>query len=295
MKKILFILLSFLSTYCIAQNTNYHRWKEIPSLVIECDAFGRILYDENGKPKLMTPKPYSNFMVTNKKNADTLIATFTFWLEVIPKTKSNKFRVSNTKFLGELNLRNEVSLFSNNDTISKQDIVKLEQERKFFLISKGDLEGQTNGIYDKSWRFVVGASTLPLKLRVNNFNFAEKVNIGSSFGYRKRTNSIKDNFWSFLLNLGLSVNNLDNESIRTQGVTPVDNIASLSLGAGTIFSASKAQIGLFVGYDFLSQSNWIKYRWIYNKRFWVGIGIGINIFDNEPSDKSPAKEKAFNK
>ncbi len=136
---------------------------------------------------------------------------------------------------------------------------------------------------------VACVNTLPLKLRIYNFNFAEKVNIGSQFGWRKRTNSIKENYLSLNFTLGLSVNNIDASSIRNVGVAANDNIAALSLGSGFVFQSGKIQLGLYYGFDFLSHNNWVKYRWDYNKRPWFGIGIGANIFNNESNDKTPEK------
>ncbi|MFT5384555.1 MAG: hypothetical protein ACI81W_001956 [Saprospiraceae bacterium] len=56
---------------------------------------------------------------------------------------------------------------------------------------------------------------------------------------------------------------------------------ALSFTLGGVFEFSKAQFGVYVGWDYISGSN--KDIWIYQGKPWFSIGVGTSLFNSSSS------------
>lgn len=297
MLKAIFSTVLFTATCCsaTAQITNQYKWKDRPPILQECDRLG-----DHIKGSKVPMDPYSYFWIANKKNADTVIAVLGLWAKV---DKNGALNISDEKKFKELNITTEGinALNSFRTANTEANLFKVLESRKYFLVPVTALTADAIPVYDKgkqTQRLTIGAATLPFKLRVANFDFAKDLNIGSVIGINRRTHHEKNNFINYLFNISVSVNDIDNLAARNVPADqlPAKNIAALTLAGGVVWQSGKAQVGLFYGFDFMSHNNWTKYRWVYNKRPWVGIGFGLNIFQREDTNAGPGDEISnFNK
>lgn len=288
MKKYYCLLIMFFFSCCVAgQNTNQYRWGAKPPILEACDQYGTPI-----KGALVPMAPYAYFWITNKKDDNTVIATLGLWADI---DQNGNVTVSDTDKFKNLNLNNTARgeiLANRISSFSKEYIAN---NRQYFLVPVSALGTGAIPVYatgKQSQQFTIGAATLPFKLRLHNFDFAKDLNIGSVIGINRRTHATKNNYVNYLFNISISVNDIDNLSARNVSADqlPAKNIAALTLAGGMVWQFGKGQVGLFYGFDFMSHNNWTKYRWVFNKRPWVGIGFGINLFQREDLNAGPGDE-----
>jgi hypothetical protein len=164
-------------------------------------------------------------------------------------------------------------------------------QRKYFLMKKTAFDNNCIPVYtlkfSKSAKFTSSAVTLPVKLRLKDFDFDKNFSLGVSGGIKTRISKYNSNYLNALVALNISTNDLD--SFATKGkVTgqPIKNIATFSPALGLVFEFGKAQIGLFAGVDLMSKSNRNKFDWIYHGKPWLSLGFGISILGKEGDNKS---------
>ncbi len=273
----------------VAQNTNQYKWGPKTPILIECDQFGTAITGS----KVAIP-PYSYFWITNKKDDNTVIATLGLWAKIEGDGTVN---ISNETRFQQLNLSSSsISSLTTKGIVNNGiTAMQIQSNRKYFLVPVSALGTDAIPVYETGWksqRLTIGATTLPFKLRLHNFDFAKDLNIGTVIGVNRRIHPTKNNFVNYLFNISISVNDIDNLSARNVPADqlPAKNIASLTLGGGVVWQFGKGQVGLFYGFDFMSHSNWTKYHWVYNKMPWIGIGFGINIFQKDDLNAGPGDE-----
>jgi hypothetical protein len=289
-----FYLLAFcLVMQCIsafAQNTDQYRWSYNPPVFKECDFTGKIIKD-----KFVAPPPYTYFTIVSRKNEDTVIVM----AGLAAKVKSDgSLLINEPEKFRQLNIASaEIGQFGNNKlNTAEVNMEAVESKRKYFLVPTALLGSATAlPVYAKGWgtrTLTIGAATLPFKLRLHDFDFAKDLNIGSVIGWNIRTHRIKNNFLNLMANISVSVNDIDKYTARNvpDEDLPAKNIAALTLAGGLVYQSGKGQVGLFYGFDFMSHTNWTRYRWVYNKRPWIGLGFGINLFQKEDLSMGPADE-----
>lgn len=257
-----------------------------PPILQECNFAG----DPTGHK--FAPAPYTYFTVTSKKDNDTFIARES----IAGKTDGDSVRITDqAKFL-QLNIATSQQENFSKSSRNAYSLSWVNDNRKYFIIPAALLGTATAiPVYAKgckSAQLTISATTLPFKLRIHNFDFAKDLNVGSVIGMNVSTNRIKNNFINYLFNISVSVNDIDKQTARgvPDDQLPAKNIAALTLAGGILWQSGKAQFGIFYGFDFMSHENWVKYRWVYNKGPWIGIGFGINLFQKEYLNASPADE-----
>jgi hypothetical protein len=145
----------------------------------------------------------------------------------------------------------------------------------------------------------VGALVIPFKYRFgfnkNDIEIKDDIvanfNIGIYGGYKlsqyrirnKSGTYVNENYSSWRIGpfLNLSAATLDSVS-TTVGIEPLkkdakQTIAVLSTGIAFMYNIKGAQAGVYAGWDFGMGSD--AKNWNYNKRFWLGFGIGYKITD----------------
>ncbi|GAB1309169.1 hypothetical protein KH5_18520 [Urechidicola sp. KH5] len=141
---------------------------------------------------------------------------------------------------------------------------------------------------------IVTALTIPLKYRFkdkeNNIeeDFSTSFNVSlfagyswgtTSFFHRKKVGN-KSNTWKFTLGaiIGTSTVTLDKSNTASNPLNDDESYTKglISLGIGTTYVFNKINLGVFYGYDY-AIGNYSE-RWDYNKKPWLGLGIGYSIF-----------------
>lgn len=149
-------------------------------------------------------------------------------------------------------------------------------------------------------RFTYGAMTLPIKLRfkekiiVDKLNvktnliekeldsigidFVQDIQLGASFGWRYHPTGNPNWGFNFLGSLGIIA--IDVDEVTTNGKY---NLATDPMGittsAGISLQYKTFQIGLSLGWDFLTRE--LSKNWVYQKKPWLGIGVGIGLYKED--------------
>jgi hypothetical protein len=143
-----------------------------------------------------------------------------------------------------------------------------------YQLSKSDFERLTKVYYDRfEWRS--GVYTVPFKLRLSDFDFDANVNLGVNIGAKIRwKRERKDGFaLEPIFGFGLASIKLDQANSKTESPT---NVSAFSTNLGLLIHInSDINLGLVLGYDFISNHDQQKYDWKYNGKGWLGIGINI--------------------
>jgi len=129
-------------------------------------------------------------------------------------------------------------------------------------------------------RLSLGILTLPFKARVSNDN----VSYDTEFNFNSTVNvyitSFYDTHFSLQFGAGLGAVNLNesNTDYKGTGVLQAQDVRTLTLLTGAMLSHNNIQIGIYAGWDHINnQENFI---WDNNGKLWLGLGIGINVFNN---------------
>ncbi len=289
MKNLFFFLITIIvsNSFCTAQNTTQYKWGSRPPLVFECDIFG------NHEKKKIPVSPHSYFTITSRLNADTLIAT----TGLFGKIKDGILLTDEPEKFKQFNIKTEAKDGLLTKAINgKMTVDQFLEKQQYFLVPVSLLNTADAipvfATCRESAQFTLGIASIPFKLRLHNFDFAKDLNIGSVLGFNMRTHPTRNNYINCLLNISISVNDIDEFSARNvpDDQLPAQNIAALTLASGLVWQFGKGQVGVFYGFDFMSHNNWVKYRWVYNKRPWVGIGFGINLFQKDDLSAGPGDE-----
>ncbi len=156
--------------------------------------------------------------------------------------------------------------------------------RKFLILPK-DLDAKCALYYTKKWDFSYGALTLPLKVRFGNSrntfsSYEENLNLGLTAGAKVRLPSTKNQVINFLVLIGVASVNLDSLSVRDRSLYNSANptAKAVSFGLGVVYQYEAFQIGLLGRMDHIS--GLLGRAWTQQDRPWLGIGIGLALFNN---------------
>lgn len=134
-----------------------------------------------------------------------------------------------------------------------------------------------------------GFYSVPFKLRFNNFDFEQELNLGLSIGLQYRLSRKLNDRWIIEPNFGIGLAKINLNS-KNSNVSEARTASAFSISSGLILHFSKTiNLGCFVGWDFLSNED-ANINWVHNGKPWLGIGIniGFNISKSKDSKQTNA-------
>lgn len=180
--------------------------------------------------------------------------------------------------------------WSESSTESKTFNSKPNEKRKYFLLSKTDFEGKAMKYYSNSIKrltFTIGAVVIPIKLRMQPFDFSKDVTLGTMAGARWRLSHRNPHFFNLVGGFGLTSVTLDSAS--TDGkVRQSSDRASFTLSVAGLFEFKKAQVGVFIGWDWITAK---EPAWRYQGKTWISVGIGYALYKRNKESNGALTEK----
>lgn len=146
----------------------------------------------------------------------------------------------------------------------------------YFLITKAQIDFKAYPIVKSNIDLLVGNIFTPIKLRFNPFDFSKDISVGTTFGVKYQLKEKQNTAIDALFGLGISTLTID--SFSSRGKVSNADLLSFSPSIGFVLEFGNAQIGLFFGYDFISNANQKRYEWIYKNKPWLSFGIGYSLF-----------------
>ncbi|WP_272149426.1 hypothetical protein [Tenacibaculum aiptasiae] len=163
---------------------------------------------------------------------------------------------------------------------------------KYYKIKIDDFKKVTSPYYPRYKGASAGIYSVPFKLRFNNFDFEQNLNIGINIGLQYRINKKINDRWILEPNFGIGLAKVNLNS-KNSNVTESRTASAFSVSTGLILHLSKTiNAGCFIGWDFLSNSD-ANTNWVHNKKTWLGLGIniGFNISDSKATTKENNNSK----
>lgn len=154
---------------------------------------------------------------------------------------------------------------------------------KFFRVRKINFDKKIISYEEYSnWTGVSGTLFFPFKLRSQTGDFTNDITINGVVGFGRKFGRNKT--LNYVIGVGIAAIKLD--SANTKGkISQTSDRAAISISNGLIFQYKQIQIGYIVGWDFLNQNS--VDNWIYNKKVWMSLGVGVNVFKAEDSKEKP--------
>lgn len=187
-----------------------------------------------------------------------------------------------------------LTLFNSTYTAATHDIVNTPD--RFFILSAADFQLFCARRIPKT-EITFGIVTLPIKMRfgskeiVNNkpkryFDFGGDVSLGISGGlkFNKSKNVSKT------IITGIAISSVPVDSFTTHGVIQdATNVSAITWHLGFIYQYRTYQFGIFTGFDFVAGET--GRQWVYKGMPWLGIGLGLSIFNANASANSEQNNK----
>ena len=146
-----------------------------------------------------------------------------------------------------------------------------------------DIFSKNVGVLYNRVEYRVGVFTVPYKLRLSSFSFDANVNLGANLGVKFRWNRRIENGFSFepIFGVGLASIKLDKDNSLS---TEPTNVSAFTINTGVLLHlTSLINVGLTYGFDNISQNDQNNYKWKYQGKGWLGIGINVS-FGNQGSN-----------
>ncbi|SDE31559.1 hypothetical protein [Niabella drilacis] len=207
--------------------------------------------------------------------------------EIQQNIGKHRFNLSTGKLVSEDKSQSD----NKQNTVSANNIVDVTE--RYFLIEEDTLilNGSVYTSIPKR-EFVFGTITYLARIRpaVKGFsgNWSTDLNLGIAYGIKQNLN--KD--WGIAALGGLSFSKIIIDSLSTSPSinTNIEKVA-LSPTINVLFNYKKFYIGLGVGFDWINSDSEESKRWIYNKKPFYAIGLGINLFSTNNTDSPNVTNK----
>ena len=147
-------------------------------------------------------------------------------------------------------------------------------KKRYFIIHESALKHRAIRRYDRGWQFTAGTVLIPVKLRLNNFDFSKDITLGPVAGAKYMLSNYSNNCISLVAGLGITsvtvtrLNEYDEEeNVEVPALTP---------SLGIVFEFFNAtQAGIFFGWDLISDQE--RENTIHYYKSWISFGLGFSI------------------
>ncbi len=270
------------------------------TLIAECDLEG----NKNGNNERA---PINAIFVISGNKDDNYIIKFLKWkenknnisnnLKYYYKQINQNRNAHNEKVVQEFNLltgkaNDKISNIRNNDNESAETIEIIET---YFLLSKIDLLTAASTYTPiPKYEFVFGTIGYLVRIRpaTSGFssNWSTDLNLGIAYGAKVNFNKN----WGISALGGLSLSKIKIDSLSTSpSINKSIEKVTLSPTVNVLLNYKNFFVGLGVGYDWLNLDTEESKRWIYNRKPFYALGIGINLFSSN-NGKEPTPTNGNN-
>jgi len=233
----------------------------------------------------------SMFSYTQKKAEPILLSNDTIKLQsgsyefksTIPQQNSAQKNISDTTSIKIVKKQKVTLLYELNDLIYFQywhfedpELKVKLNANKIFSLPKTDFEKLTIPLYSRYKGANVGTYTIPFRLRgigSSEFDFESTLSLQTNVVFGFGTRYKKESWFDASMGIGLSGININSKNSKA---TDERTASAFTISIGGLVRPSKfANLGIFMGWDFLAQND-REVDWIYNGKPWLGIGINVS-------------------
>ena len=147
----------------------------------------------------------------------------------------------------------------------------------YFIITKAQLDFKAVSIKKSNLNLLVGNIFTPIKLRFKPFDFAKDISVGTTFGGKYSFTEKQNTAVDGLIGIGISSLSIDSSSAQ-KSTNESNELLAFTSSLGLVLEFGNAQLGIFIGFDLISNTNQKKYDWIYKNKPWLSFGVGYSLF-----------------
>ncbi|NJX16344.1 hypothetical protein ABI125_07105 [Tamlana crocina] len=272
MKKLLFLLSIFCSTtsFCQKEKATYQ--------------FLAPVYNDDQSVQF---KKGHNVYVTDVDSLDSKSVSFVYYKFV---GSGKKVELLNNMFFYDTQKQAEIEKTQNDGSKNRGDSeIGFIKTHRLPLNKFKDLTAE---VYTRFKGVSAGVFTVPFKIRMDDFDFEQNVNIGMNLSFPIRTDRLKfdKDLITPTVGIGLATVNLNpkNSNLETSDNEEANRTASaFSCSVGLMYQFTNSiNIGFQYGVDFLGNND-KDVNWKYDKKPWLGIGINIGVSLSENKNANP--------
>lgn len=226
-------------------------------------------------------------------NIDSQIGSFTiikFWPLADATGKGFIKKMLATSPSGEkLNLTTYNNTIEVDELTAKQGSKSIDLTKSYYIVPTTTLLEKTAAFESKQHNVNIGLLVLPVKVRpwateAGQFDFTAGLSMGATLCWTYHHNFASDISHNLLVYAGASTYTADESKIKE---TRDDySITSFSPAIGYMFEKKRVQLSLLVGMDFPPGA--VQKNWVYRNKPWIGIGVGIALFNVSNPDNTQA-------
>ncbi|WP_158800555.1 hypothetical protein [Pedobacter sp. L105] len=162
-----------------------------------------------------------------------------------------------------------------NDSITSKSV---GNNIRYFTLSSHKANTSVSAYADSitKWTVSLGTLTNPFKLRPTKGQFTSNLNLGTAiFAQYKFSEN-----WAGGGILGISLTSITLDSASTTGhVLTTSERPAITPSVSFLIAYKNINFTLGVGIDYINTTTDIEKSWIFNKKPWIGFGIGISLFN----------------
>jgi len=149
----------------------------------------------------------------------------------------------------------------------------------YFIVPSGLLEDNLYTYTPRQWKMQVGISTIPVKLYFPHENSPldfshNSISLGPTLGISQQLNESRTNLWiNYLIAMNFTMITPTKDDFDTDEFGG-NSLSALSPALGTVINYNNAEIGLFLGKDFLPGD--ASFHWKHNGETWFSLSIGVS-------------------
>lgn len=159
----------------------------------------------------------------------------------------------------------------------------------FFLLDKSVFDASCSEYeFEQKWDINFGALTTPFKFRLSPFQFTPNLNLGTSVSYQRKFSKN----WAWSIVGGISLASVSLDSFSTKGIIiNATERPAVTPSVHGMLCYKTINLTLGIGWDFINRPSEIEKNWIYHRKTWIGIGIGVSLFNSNNTAQSTKAEK----
>lgn len=160
------------------------------------------------------------------------------------------------------------------------------KKQRYFLIDKNMIELHSVKIYSRIDP-IYGVLTFPFKWRLDTGEIEPTFSLNIAGGAKWRPFRTERHVVSFLLGIGPSTVNLDHYNSNIEEGFDDLTTAAITLSGNLMYQFDTVQFGFSFGIDKIFDNK--LYNWDSQGNPWFALGVGLNIFTNDPSSEPKSK------
>ena len=195
-------------------------------------------------------------------------------------------RQKNTSKYSSTSLKNRITYnVKNNPENDSITIKSVGNNIRYFTLSSHKASASVSAYADSipKWTVSLGTLTNPFKLRPTKGQFTSNLNLGTAIFAQYK---LSEN-WSGGGILGISLTSVTLDSASTTGhVLTTSERPAITPSLSFLIAYKNVNFTLGVGIDYINTTTDIEKSWIFNKKPWIGFGIGISLFNGSVASMS---------